>query len=260
MRLLTWNLNGRRQVEKQLAAIGAGSPDIVALQEVTQRSIVLLRAALPEVGLPHAIDSFASSVPWAVVGPRRYGLVIASRFRLTHVTSAHVVPWPERILSVTVTLPNGAVSVHTTHIPPGSSNGWKKVEMLEAVSAVVSARDDVPCILCGDFNMPQAETLEGRIVTWAERVMINGEPRMRARLRGGSGHRWDAAERTVMEGGTRRDLLDVYRHLHGYVREEFSWFLRRGGRRTGRRFDHVFCSRELVLNRCDTSKRFAKTA
>jgi exonuclease III len=251
MRLLTWNLNGRRHVEKQLAAIVGRSPDIIALQEVTQRSIVLWRAALPAVGLFHVIDSFATSVPWAAVGSRRYGVVIASRFPLTHATSSHVVPWPERILSAEVALPAGPVRVHTTHIPPGSSNGWKKVEMLEAVSAVVSAREDVPCILCGDFNVPQAETAEGRIVTWAERVMINGEPRVRARLRGGDGHRWDEAERVVMQGGMRRDLIDVYRHLHGYGRREFSWFLKRGGDRIGRRFDHTFCSRNLVLNRCE---------
>jgi exonuclease III len=251
VRLLTWNLNGRRHVEKQLAAIAGRSPDIVALQEVTARSIALLRAALSEVGLHHVIDSFATSAPWAAVGPRRYGVLIASRFSLTPVASARVVPWPERIVSAAVALPNGAVTIHTTHIPPGSSNGWMKVEMLEAVSAVVSDPSDVPCILCGDFNLPQAETPKGRIVTWAERVMIGGEPRLRAHFKAGDAHRWDAAERTVMEGGTHRNLIDAYRHLHGYGREEFSWFLRRGQGRTGRRFDHAFCSRDLMVNRCE---------
>jgi exonuclease III len=42
-----------------------------------------------------------------------------------------------------------------------------------------------------------------------------------------------------MEGGSRRHLLDAYRHLHGYGRQEFSWFVKRGERRIGRRFDHV---------------------
>jgi endonuclease/exonuclease/phosphatase family metal-dependent hydrolase len=178
MRLLTWNLNARRDLARQLAAIADRSPDVVALQEVTPRSITLWRSALPEAGLPHVVDSFAISAPWSAVGPRRYGVVIASRFRLTTVVSTHAVPWPERILTAAVAMPHGAVTVHTTHIPPGSSNGWKKVEMLEAVLAVVSESEG-PCILCGDFNLPQAETPQGRIVTWAERIIIGGEPRLR---------------------------------------------------------------------------------
>ncbi len=118
--------------------------------------------------------------------------------------------------------------------------------------AVVSGPSATPCILCGDFNLPQAETPQGRIVTWAERVVTRREPRLRARIRGGDGRRWDAAERTVMQGGTHGDLIDAYRHLHGYGREEFSWFVKRGGQdRTGRRFDHAFCSRALQITRCE---------
>ena len=223
---------------------------MVAFQEVTPTSIALLRVGLPDFGLSQVIDSFAASVPWAATGPRRYGVVIASRFPLTHVASRQVVPWPERILSAAVATPTGVVTIHTTHIPPGSSNGWKKVEMLEAVLAVTSEVDGLPCILCGDFNVPQAETPEGRIVTWAERVAKGIEPRLRARHRGGDGHRWDAAERTVMEGGSQK-LIDAYRSLHGYGRQEFSWFVRRGQTRIGRRFDHAFCSQELVIGRCE---------
>jgi len=37
-----------------------------------------------------------------------------------------------------VSLPNHALTVHTTHIPPGSTNKGKKIEMLEAVLAVVA--------------------------------------------------------------------------------------------------------------------------
>ena len=118
-----------------------------------------------------------------------------------------------------------------------------EVEMLEAVSAVVSEHSDTASILCGDFNVPQAETREGRIVTWGEDI-VDGEPRLRGHWRGGDARHWDTAERTVMEGGARRHLIDAYRRLHGYGREEFSWFVRRKEKRIGRRFDHVFCSRK----------------
>ena len=68
---------------------------------------------------------------------------------------------------------------------------------------------------------------------------------------GGDARRWDAAERTIMEGGRSQQLIDAYRHVHGYGRQEFSWFLKRGQKRTGRRFDHAFCSRELRISRCE---------
>jgi hypothetical protein len=97
VRLLPWNLNGRRDVEAQLLAIASRAADLLALQEVTPRSIGLLRAALPRCGLPHFIDSFATAARWAAVGPRRYGVIIASRFPLSHVTSSRAVPWPERL-------------------------------------------------------------------------------------------------------------------------------------------------------------------
>ena len=183
-------------------------------------------------------------------GPRRYGLVIAGRFPLRSLTSVHEVPWPERILSVSVLAPSCAINVHTTHIPPGCTNGWMKIEMLKAVSAIVSEHLNRPSVLCGDFNVPQAETTAGRIVTWGEDV-VDGEPQFWGRWRGGDGRDWDRAERTVMEGGAQRHLIDAYRHLHGYGRQEFSWFVKRKEKRIGRRFDHMFCSRELVITGCE---------
>jgi endonuclease/exonuclease/phosphatase family metal-dependent hydrolase len=96
MRLLSWNLYGRLNVQRQLAAIAGRAPDIVAFQEVTPTSIGLLRLALLDFGMSHVVDSFATSVPWAAIGPRRYGVLIASRFPLTVLISKQVLPWPER--------------------------------------------------------------------------------------------------------------------------------------------------------------------
>ena len=98
---------------------------------------------------------------------------------------------------------------------------------------------------------PQAETSDGRIVTWAEQLKAGGAPRLRLRRHGIDGRRWDRAERLVMEGGAQRALVDVYRRLHGYSREDFSWFLTRGSLRVGRRFDHVFCSPDLRPLSCE---------
>src|SRR5262245_10983329 len=120
MRLLTWNLNGRRRIERQAAAIARRVPDIVALQELTSNSIGAWRLALAEASTRNLIDSFSNSPRWPAVGPRKYGLLIASRFLLVYRTAEQKVPWPERVLSVEVSTPDGMINVHTTHIPPGS--------------------------------------------------------------------------------------------------------------------------------------------
>jgi exonuclease III len=162
-----------------------------------------------------------------------------------------MVVWPERLLSAHIWVPGHAVTVHTTHIPPGSSNGWTKIEMVEAILAVACESSIEPRILCGDFNLPQAETPKGRIVTWGEQVTAGEEPRVRARRYGQDRHRWDRAERTLMEGGAPRVLIDAYRHLHGYGQEDFSWYLKRGAVRVGRRFHHIFCSRAVRIVTCE---------
>jgi len=41
---------------------------------------------------------------------------------------------------------------------------------------------------------------DGRIVTWGQ-DLVDGEPRLWGRWRGGSGQQWDSAERLVMSGG-----------------------------------------------------------
>jgi exonuclease III len=94
-------------------------------------------------------------------------------------------------------------------------------------------------ILCGDFNTPQAEKFDGKIVTWGQKER-NGEIVT-------NDLRWDVGERQVLEGLQPYDLIDIYRHLHGYKVKDFSWFLRRKGRIIAkRRFDHVYAS--VALN------------
>ena len=225
----------------------ARDPDIVAFQEVTEGSRSRLRELLRDGGLVHIVDSFgyAAESP-ARVGPRRYGVILASRFPLIPDTShAFAGPWPERILPVQVSSSSGPIVVVVVYAPPGSSHGWIKIETFEALFAGLAHRSSVPRILCGDFNTPQEERLDGRVVTWGERVRRNGEVVVKRTIRGRRGDRWDLAERRIVQGLAEFDLPDVYRALHGYEACEFSWFLNRRGRLVGRRFDHVFASKEL---------------
>jgi exonuclease III len=60
MKLITWNLNGRRnRAQQQVEALAARGPDIVALLEATVRSFPELRTVLVAEGLVHRVDGFA---------------------------------------------------------------------------------------------------------------------------------------------------------------------------------------------------------
>src|SRR5829696_409391 len=78
VRLVTWNVAGRvRRQPEQAAVIAALSADVVALQEVTARTLPLWRAALAEAGLPFA--ETALDEPDEAPRPRPLGVLTAAR-------------------------------------------------------------------------------------------------------------------------------------------------------------------------------------
>ena len=101
-------------------------------------------------------------------------------------------------------------------------------------------------MLCGDFNTPQVEDVDGQIVTWAYRRRGNGQ----FYIRRDRGSRWDEGEQRVLTGLAAYDLADVFRSLHGYGVEAYSWVHNRAGTNVRRRFDHVFASRDLNAREC----------
>jgi exonuclease III len=133
------------------------------------------------------------------------------------------------------------IECYTTHIPPGASNGWIKIETLEGIYNRLAIPNTKLRVLCGDFNTPKEETQDGQVVTWAERRRKNGE----IVLVPNRGKRWDAAERNVLLCLKEFDLSDVYRSLYGYKVQDYSWYTNNKGVRIGRRFDHVFASQAL---------------
>jgi len=139
------------------------------------------------------------------------------------------IPWPERVLSVAIASPFGAIELHTTHIPPGSSNRLIKVHTLKGIFCRLAIDWNGHRILCGDFNTPKEEAADGKIVTWGKK-----------------GSSWDIAEWLVLKGLAKYDLSDVYRLLDGYGMTEFSYY----SRTHGRRYDHVFASQSLRPYQC----------
>ena len=236
MRLVSWNAARRvNRWSERIAALESLEVDVLALQEVTPSNIPAYRRDLPGLGLPYIVDSFElAAQPDLLTGPRRYGELIAARFPLTPLDpSEFAVPWSERVLSAIVHTTTCTIELHTTHVPPGVSHDWLKIEHFEGLFARLACDSERPRILCGDFNSPKAELPDGTTLTW-------GRPP----------GRWDAGERSVLVGLAAYDLPDVFRELHGFERQEFSWCWHGRGREVGRRFDHVFASRRLQAHVC----------
>jgi exonuclease III len=230
--LLCWNLNARRALRpRQIEAAARREPDLVALQEVRAGGLAVWREGLAAAGLPHLLDSAERAAG------RPNLCLLASRWPLGELDPLPV-PEPERVLGARVEHPAGEIELHTAHVPPASAGAEVKLATCEALFAALARRSARPRILCGDLNTPQAETPEGRIVTWADH-----HP--------GQMRRWDRAERSLLDGLAAWDLADVFRGLHGYGEPAASWIGARFGREVGYRIDHVLAARALRPLACE---------
>lgn len=239
-RLISWNIAGKVVANrKQFEALGKRKPDIVALQEVRVNALKNFRELFPEIGLSFV----AETATLAKEKGRRYGELIASRWPLQPIPGTDKeTPFPERVLSSIVQSPWGNIELYTVHIVPGSTQGWKKIEMFEGIYRRLACESNLPRILCGDFNSPKQETTDGQLITWGEKLEKNGE------ISGGDG-RWAIGERSVLKGLAEYDLPDVFRLLNGYEVQGYSWFIKRK-RTTRRRFDHIFAAKSLNAVEC----------
>ena len=204
MRLITWNVARRVEaLAAQAAALGGRAPDVVALQEVTARTLPLWEAALPVLGLPAVACSLRDADPArAPAGRRRTGVLLAAR-ALEPLPGLLPVPWPETALAARV----DGTEVHTVHVP-NAANGGVKPETLAAVRAGLAGRAG-PRILCGDLNTPRREQPDGTVWSFARDS--------RGRLRDERAGYWDASELGVVPGLADLGFADAFRALHGYA-------------------------------------------
>ena len=101
MRIVCWNVARRSsRLAEQAAALAGREPDVVALQEVTDRTVPLWRAALETIGLAHARASLDGADPARVpAARRRTGVLLSSRASLANASAALPVPWPETAIA-----------------------------------------------------------------------------------------------------------------------------------------------------------------
>jgi exonuclease III len=84
------------------------------------------------------------------------------------------------------------------------------------------------------------------VVTWGQKRKRSGEITMQPYW----GQKWDTWERNILEGLGSFDLADTYRAVNGKGRRDFSCFEVEEGRRSGRRYDHIFASSALNPVEC----------
>jgi exonuclease III len=223
VRLVTWNVAGRvtRQPE-QLAAVGSVAADVIALQEVTKRTLPTWRAGLEELGLSHVQCPLDDGPP---PKPRRLAVLTASRAPLEPAPDPVGLPWPERVLATRV----GGILVVNVHSPISPAPDLAKVLTHEAVHAHLAALPPGPVVVCGDLNTPRREMGPGDVLTFAHDT--------RGRLRPERGERWAAAERALVTGLAGHGFADAFRTLHGYGERAASWTF--PGGKGGWRIDHV---------------------
>ena len=219
MKLLSWNTAGRSKIiENQYLAIQEIEPDLLCLQEIQANGNEKWIETLSK-NYNYVISSFNHVEGRSKTGPRKYHLIIASKLPivLKNISSEYI-PWPERLL--VVELENLGISIATTHIPPGSTNGWIKIDFFEGLYKLLS---EDKLILTGDFNSPKKEFSDGRTMTWGQFLNSKGDIKVRKRREGRDGQRWHDAEYNLLRGISNIGYIDYFRHLNGFETAACSW-------------------------------------
>jgi len=225
--VVSWNVNRRVRtgLDRQIEAIAAALPDLVALQEVTTTTVAAWCRGLARIGLAHQAIGF-DRAPDAIDDRRRArsSVLLASCWPLRDVEGI-AAPWRERTASAIVDTPSGPIEIHTVYVPEGATGPqigrrWLRAETFETIHERLSRPASMPTLLCGDLNAPHAELPDGTIVPF-------GRPGRDA-----------DAELSVLRDLARFGLVDAFRTVHGFGVPAYSW----RGRRYDYRIDHVFAS------------------
>ena len=247
-KIVSWNTAKRlKRIDNQIECILKLKADVVALQEIIPSTEKIFKECLKSL-YPYQVSSFELTEDVSIlIKKRSFGELLLSKFPISPQDPQLVnVPWTERILSAKLNLGHISILVHTTHIPPGSSNGWIKIEMINGiVDHLIKNKQKLPQLLCGDFNTPKFESKEAGVVTFGQRLDSSGNPRINS-----NGLDWDASERSLFEELCKHGILETFRQVHPNDYSSYSWKFIRKNKIFKRRFDHIFASDTLKAIQC----------
>lgn len=139
-------------------------PDVIALQEVTRRTLPMWRGAFQLMGFDHVRASLDHADPTRTPATRRNtGVMLASRTPFREVCDPIAVPWPETSLCAAVETSRGPEEVWSLHVP-NAANGLVKVKTLQAIRHSLAITESAPRVLCGDLNTPRCELPDGEVI------------------------------------------------------------------------------------------------
>ncbi len=241
MRFVSFNVNGIRARQHQLAAVTAQhAPDILALQETKVVDDDFPLSMLEELGYPHV----------AYYGQKgHYGVALASRAPLTAVQLGF--PWREddqqrRFIGADVNFGDRIVHVINGYFPQGEKRDHptkfpNKAEFYADVLRYCEERlnPDSPVIIAGDMNVAPADTDIGI-----------GEDNRKRWLRTGKAS-FLPEERAWLERLLDWGVTDAFQQPDEDAQRRYSWFDYRSRGferepRRGLRIDLILASRGLA--------------
>jgi exonuclease III len=254
LRLISWNVQQGSLPAAQVAALSRRQPHIVALQDVFYTAAPEFQDQLKQIGLPHSACTLPNPPPPIVQpaipdsNPRlrlperlrhpKVGVLVASAWPLTVLPARETnidPPWPERLLSVTIASPWGAIELHNVYLPH-QGHILVLYHMLRALYAGLARSARKHRILCGDMNLPVDELADGRLITHGQQLVGDQIVVKNALL--------DEAEHRLLRGLAPFDVVDVFRLLYGYEQQGWSYMDTKPPYRR-LRLDHVLASPTL---------------
>jgi endonuclease/exonuclease/phosphatase family metal-dependent hydrolase len=241
--LINWNVNFRSSVVLDYFEDMEVLPQIICLQEVTIKKSNKFIVRLNEIGLKNYYFSGNASSQ-----EKKYGNLIASQWPLIEhpLQPDALLKWPQLVAHVTVNSPFGSLELINTHVPNGSSNGWAKIDTIDYIRDLVINLKGKPLIVAGDFNEPQYEIQDGRIVTFGQKRQPNGRYEATGKLRGDAASRWNKSVRWLFESQNEHGLRHAFWVSAGKVTHEPT-HINRGSPRW---FDHAFISSDFEVMKC----------
>ncbi len=232
MKILSWNIKSigqRRRLNKIVDGVKHISADIVGLQEVDKN---LLESFAPEFkALGYWVLSYEfDEKPYCNLILSKYPASKANRWKRD-------CDFPDLLSQARIRIRKREVNFFNCHIPNGSKHGFEKIRTIDALLKKLKKTRGGVRIVIGDFNEPWSESGQ-EIKSWAYKTSANPSKEQK--------HHWDNTVKEVFRGEQLHGMRDLFRSLHGYGVEEFSF-----RRPTLSRYDHIFGSEHFRVSSCE---------